>query len=92
MAAGQPFLKTFGGKPKPVAVSGRDRLTVSSSCGLYVALDHSPSGLAVDVPRTSLWETQWGQLDHRLESRVAQLRVPRRLTLEYGVLLPKRLQ
>ena len=30
--------KTLGGKPKPVAASGRDGRTVSSSCGAYVAL------------------------------------------------------
>ncbi len=32
-----PILKTLGGKPRLVAVFGRDEPTVSSSCGLYVA-------------------------------------------------------
>ena len=33
-----PILKTLGGKPKLVAAFGRDRWTVSSSCGVYVTL------------------------------------------------------
>jgi hypothetical protein len=33
-----PNPKTFGGKPKPVAVFGCDGWTVSSSCELYVVL------------------------------------------------------
>jgi hypothetical protein len=40
-----PNSKTFGGKPKPVAVLGRDGWPVSSSCGLYVTPDE---GTALD--------------------------------------------
>ena len=54
--------KTLGGKPKPIAVFGRDGWTVSSSCGLHVTLGQA-FGLS-NVWRTSLWGTQWGQLDH----------------------------
>jgi hypothetical protein len=57
-----PILKTLGGKPKLVAAFGRDRWTVSSSCGVYVTLwdvrEHR-----TDVWRTALWGTQWGQMD-----------------------------
>jgi hypothetical protein len=33
-----PNPKTFGGKPKPVAVFGRDGWPVSSSCGVHITL------------------------------------------------------
>lgn len=64
-----PNSKTFGGKPKPIAVSGRDGWTVSSSCGLYVTLGDSLRA-GTNVWRTDLWGTQWGQLDHSLRRRV----------------------
>lgn len=64
-----PNSKTFGGKPKPIAVFGCDGRTVSSSCGVYVTLgDGLPA--ETNVWRTSLWGTQWGQLDHSLRRRV----------------------
>jgi hypothetical protein len=50
----KPVLKTFGGKLKPVAALGRDRWTVSSSCGVYVARLEGASPRKVSVADRSV--------------------------------------
>ena len=64
LAAGYRFIKTLGGKPGSIAVpTGRDWRKVSSSWGLYVAVRRCPTASQASLRRTSLWGTQWGQLD-----------------------------
>ena|ERR1700759_1924587 len=63
--------KTLGGRLEPAAVAIRGGRRVPSTCGVYITVCR----LRVAVQRwTTLWETQWGQSDSRLEAVVAMLR------------------
>lgn len=59
LADGQSYPQTLGGQPELVAVPGRDRRGVSSSCGAHLA----PGDFEASVRGTVLWGTRWGQLD-----------------------------
>jgi hypothetical protein len=64
MADGQHLHESIGGKPGPVAASGRDRCGASSSLGSHTAVRDGLAARAAlrwKVPRG----TQWGQTDGR---------------------------
>jgi hypothetical protein len=64
LADGQHSYETFGGKPRPVPASGRDRPWASSSLAAHIAVC---KGLMAGAPLR--WKaalgTQWGQMDGR---------------------------